>query len=213
MIATETVPFKNFVDYFPYAEDTDERLLFKNLAFAITEATSKWNILCCDMTDDLQCGVQKYKFDDLTNKGLFIEGVLAVSVNGICYERVNRPCTSMKYTYSVDHDNSEITIYPAPVSDCPDGLSVSVSLSVNINTICELPLYFFKKYAVPLVNYTIYKQAILRRGEDDPKSYSQFAQLRQDAVDYFLNNECNAGKYAEKSFSVDDSPQIGFSVC
>ena len=211
MIATEMTEFKDFVGYYPFSDDTDERVLFRQIAFTIAQVTGLYNIMCCELTDDIQCGVSTYKFSsDLFDAGIFIDDILMVSVNGQSLVRTQDARSSNELAYSVDQDTNEITISPSPSKDCKDGLRVTVKLSVDMLKVCALPTSWVRKYAVHLMNYTVYKQEMLRRHEKNQKSFPQLALLHEEAVKFFEQNECDRFNELHMAYSVADDNGISW---
>lgn len=212
MVATETVEWDQFLGYYPHGDDDDRSEILRNIAFAAAEVFGKWDILYEDFVDDLQCGVSEYCFAPLEDEGFYIEDILSVTAGGKCLTRDDAHCGMGCFTYSnSDICDTTIRINPPPRVDCKKGLVVRAKLGIDLLNICSLPKCFFQKYAVHIVNYAIYKQELRRRGEKEQTSRAQIAQLREDAVSYFKDNEYNP--YDGAVVSIGTSNPIKFNPC
>ena len=206
-------PLRSILQYYPDIESTDKKKILREIARTLVEVTGRWTILCADFKDNSQAGHLRYSFgDDFSDSGLFVEEILSVTVNGICYTEVaNANCRDVDYGYVVSEDKLTITLTTSPHCDVRDGVVVKAKLGVDLLDVCQLPTYFFRKFAVHIVNYTVYKQEALRRKEKTPSSRAYFAQLRDDAEDYFNKNQCPK-VFREQAVIIDSDP-IGFSSC
>ena len=211
MINNKTVPFETFLGYYPFTDGEDKGQVLRNIALAMAEVLSRWDILHVDFTDDLQCGVSDYYFGELENKGLFIEKIIAVTADGHCLTEDKEHCGMGCYTFSQDDICTSLRINPPPKKDCRGGLKVKAKLGINMLTICEIPECFFLKYGVHLSNYAIYKQELLRRGEKETTTRAQIGQLREDAVQYFEENEYNP--LHGQCITIGDSNPVRFRSC
>jgi len=162
MINNKTVPFETFLGYYPFTDGEDKGQVLRNIALAMAEVLSRWDIL----------HVYTFSQDDI--------------------------CTSLR-------------INPPPKKDCRGGLKVKAKLGINMLTICEIPECFFLKYGVHLSNYAIYKQELLRRGEKETTTRAQIGQLREDAVQYFEENEYNP--LHGQCITIGDSNPVRFRSC
>ena len=193
-------------------ESTDKDVVIRNLAATLVEVTGRWDILCNTFVDDTQAGQLEYSFGrDYLKYGLFIEDIIEVRVNGKCYMRTG-DCNSRPYGFIVSEDKMTITLTSSPECDLKDGLEVKAKLGVDLIEVCQLPTYFFRKFAVHIVNYAIYKEESYRRKERTVSSRAYFAQLRNDAEDYFNKNQCTQGFFSNGAEISDPNP-IDFCSC
>jgi len=205
-------PLRDILQYYPMTENTDKDVVIRNLAATLVEVTGRWDILCASFVDDTQAGQLEYSFgSDYLKYGMFIEDILEVKVNGICYTRTG-DCNSKDYGYVVSEDKMTITLTRSPDCDQKGGLEVKAKMGIDLTEICQLPTYFFRKFAIHIVNYSVYKEESYRRKERTVSSRAYFAQLRDDAEDYFNKNQCTQGVNSSGATIVDPDP-IGFCPC
>ena len=205
-------PLRDLLQYYPMRENTDKDVVIRNIAATLVEVTGRWDILCNTFTDDSQAGQLEYSFGkDYSDFGLFIEDIVEVTVNGICYMRTGN-CNSKGYGYVVSEDKSTITLTQSPPCDMKEGIVVKAKLGVDMMEVCQLPTYFMRKFAIHIVNYAVYKEESYRRKERTASSRAYFAQLRDDAIDYFEKNQCTQG-FSNKGAVIADPSPIGFGAC
>ena len=211
MIAAKFTKLRDILQYYPVIESTDKDSVLRNIAAALVEVTGKWDVLCTEFVDDSQMGVLEYNFEDIGMHGLYIEDVLAVTVNGKCLERTGH-CRGRENSYFMSQDSSLMTLTTSPDEDIKEGVKVKVKLGVDMLQICQLPQYFFRKFAIHIVNYSIYKDELHRRKERKISSKAHLSQLRQDAIEYFENNECTQD-YGDGGAVVMNTNPIRFGTC
>lgn len=205
-------PLRDLLQYYPMTENTDKDVVLRNLAATIVEIAGRWDVLCKTFVDDAQAGQLEYGFGrDYLAYGLFIEDIVQVKVNGVCYTRTS-DCNSKGYGFVVSDDKMKITLTRSPDCDMRDGIEIKAKLGVSLLEVCQLPTQFFRKFAIHIVNYALYKEESYRRKERTTSSRAYFAQLRDDAVMYFEENQCTQSFPIEGAEIGDPNP-IGFSAC
>lgn len=211
MLDCKTVPLENLLGYYPFTDGEDKGQILRNIAMAMAEVFGRWDILYDDFTDDLQCGVSTYEFGELKNKGFFVERIISVTADGHCLTEDQAHCGMGCYTFSQEQTCTSLRINPPPKKDCRGGLKVRAKLGIDMMTICEMPECVVQKYGIHLINYAIYKQELLRRGEKETTTTAQIGQLREDAVQYFEDNEYNPleGQY----ITIGDVDPVRFRSC